>query len=74
MEIKARNGPIVAIAEEGQELHGAADDVIFVPSTIDELAPIPSTIATQLFAYFVAVELGADVDHPRNLAKSVTVE
>lgn len=74
MEIKARNGLILAIAEEGQDILDIADDVIFVPATIDELAPIPTTVATQLLAYYIALELGADVDHPRNLAKSVTVE
>lgn len=74
MEVKARNGPVLAIIEEGQDLHGTADDVIVVPATIDELAPIPTTVATQLLAYYIALERGADVDHPRNLAKSVTVE
>lgn len=75
MEVKSRNGPILAIAEEGmQGLEGIADDVIMVPSTIDELAPILSTIAAQLFAYYVALARGSDIDQPRNLAKSVTVE
>lgn len=75
MEIKARNGRIFAIAEEGQKgLEDIADDIIYVPSTIDELAAIPTTVVTQLFAYFIAKERGADIDQPRNLAKSVTVE
>ena len=75
MEVKSRNGPILAIAEEGmQGLEGIADDVILVPSTIDELAPILSTVAAQLFAYYVALSRGSDIDQPRNLAKSVTVE
>jgi glucosamine--fructose-6-phosphate aminotransferase (isomerizing) len=75
MEIKARNGPIVAIAEESEtRIKDIADDVIWVPNTIDELAPIPSTAAMQLFAYYVAKKRGADIDQPRNLAKSVTVE
>lgn len=74
MEVKARNGPVIAIVEEGQELHGAADDVVVVPATIDELAAVPATVVTQMLAYYIAVERGADVDHPRNLAKSVTVE
>lgn len=74
MEVKARNGAVIAIAEEGQDLHGCADDVITVPATIDELAPILSTVVTQLLAYYIAIERKTDVDHPRNLAKSVTVE
>lgn len=74
MEVKARNGAVLAIAEEGQNLLGIADDLVVVPSTIDELAPIPTTVVTQLLAYYIALERGADVDHPRNLAKSVTVE
>lgn len=75
MEVKARGGPVLAIAEEGCEgLEGIADDVIYVPETIDELAAIPSSVAGQLFAYYVALCRGADIDQPRNLAKSVTVE
>lgn len=74
-EVKARRGPVIAIAEQGQEhLAGNADDILWVPSTIDELAVIPTTIVTQLFAYYIARERGADIDQPRNLAKSVTVE
>lgn len=74
-ETKARHSPLIAIAEEGNEkVEEIANDWIFVPETIDELATIPTTVATQLFAYYVAKEKGADIDHPRNLAKSVTVE
>lgn len=74
-EIKARNGPIIAIAEEGSEgLLEIADDIIWVPETTDELACVPASVAAQLFAYYVALERGADIDKPRNLAKSVTVE
>lgn len=74
-EVKARNGPVVAIAEEGTiGLEGIADDTIFVPTTIDELAPILSTVVTQLFAYYVALKRHCEIDQPRNLAKSVTVE
>jgi len=74
-EVAARRGPILAIVEEGdRQFHGVADDVIEVPSTIDELACIPTTIVTQLFAFFVADTLGCEIDQPRNLAKSVTVE
>lgn len=75
MEIKARKGPILAIAEEGEcNIETIATDVIRVPSTIDELAAVPTTVATQLLAYYIAKERGADIDQPRNLAKSVTVE
>ena len=75
MEVKARLGPVIAIAEEGQEgLHDKVDAWISIPPTIDELAAIPSTVVSQLFAYYVALARGADVDQPRNLAKSVTVE
>lgn len=75
MEVKARNGKVIAIAHEGAKgIETVADDVIYVPDTYDEFAPIISTVATQLFAYFVAKERGADIDKPRNLAKSVTVE
>ncbi len=75
MEVKARNGPIIAIAVEGTTaIADAADDVIWIPKTIDELASIPSTIVGQLLAYYIAVERGTEIDQPRNLAKSVTVE
>lgn len=75
MEIKARSGPILAIAEEGEnKIENIADDVIWVPSCKDEIAVIPATVAGQLFAYYVALERGEDIDQPRNLAKSVTVE
>jgi len=75
MEIKARNGKILAIAEEGEKhIEQVADDVIYIPATCDELSTIPTTVAIQLFSYYVAKARGADIDHPRNLAKSVTVE
>lgn len=75
MEVKARLGPIIAIAEETQEgLGDKVDALIPIPPTIDELAAIPSTVVSQLFAYYIAVARGTDVDQPRNLAKSVTVE
>ncbi|HEY4831187.1 MAG TPA: glutamine--fructose-6-phosphate transaminase (isomerizing) [Waddliaceae bacterium] len=74
-EVKARNGKVIAIADEGSKgLEKIADDVIWIPSVIDQLAAIPATVATQLFAYYVALEKGEDIDQPRNLAKSVTVE
>lgn len=75
MGVKARKGPIIAIVEQGQKgVEKIADDIIWVPATCDELAGIPTTVVTQLLAYFIAKERGADIDHPRNLAKSVTVE
>lgn len=75
MEIKARNGKVIAIAEKGsQGLDKIVDEVFYIPATIDPLAPILTTVVTQLFAYYIAKERGADIDKPRNLAKSVTVE
>lgn len=75
MEAKARHGKIIAIVHEGaQGIETVADDVIYVPDTVDEFAPILTTVATQLFAYYMAKDRGADIDKPRNLAKSVTVE
>ncbi|WP_068470025.1 glutamine--fructose-6-phosphate transaminase (isomerizing) [Candidatus Protochlamydia phocaeensis] len=75
MEIKARNGKIIAISEEDNgSLEEIVDDIIYVPRTIDELAAIPTTVVNQLLAYYIAKERGADIDQPRNLAKSVTVE
>lgn len=75
MEIKARSGPIIAIAESGQEgLEGITEDIIWIPETVDELGGITSVVAAQLFAYYVALARGTDIDKPRNLAKSVTVE
>ena len=74
-EIKARKGPVIAIATEGnQDIKNLADDVIYVPETIEILAPILNIIPLQLFAYHVAVLRGCEIDFPRNLAKSVTVE
>jgi glucosamine--fructose-6-phosphate aminotransferase (isomerizing) len=75
MEIKARGGQILAFAPHGAEqIEEIADDTIFLPDVIDELAAIPYSVATQLLAYFIAKEHGTDIDQPRNLAKSVTVE
>lgn len=75
MEVKAREGKILAIAPEGATgLEEVADDILWVPPTIDEIASIPSTVISQLFAYYVALERGTEIDQPRNLAKSVTVE
>lgn len=75
MEVKARHGLIIAIAEKDQRgLEGIADEIIRIPNVIDELAIVPVSVATQLLAYYIAKERGADIDQPRNLAKSVTVE
>jgi len=74
-EVKARKGPVIAIGTEGDKsLSRTADDVILIPDSPDYLTPILATIPLQLFAYHIAAELGCDVDKPRNLAKSVTVE
>ena len=75
MEVKARNSPVFAIAPESfKEVSQIVDDVFFVPDTMDILAPFCSSIVGQLFAYYIALERGCDIDRPRNLAKSVTVE
>ena len=74
-EIKARKGPVIAIATEGnRDIKNLADDVIYVPETIEMLTPILNIIPLQLFAYHMAVLRGCEIDFPRNLAKSVTVE
>jgi len=74
-EIKARNAPIIAIATEGnKEIKSIADDVIYIPKTLEMLTPILAAVPLHLFAYSVGVLLNCDVDKPRNLAKSVTVE
>ncbi|OGG49650.1 glutamine--fructose-6-phosphate aminotransferase [Candidatus Kaiserbacteria bacterium RIFCSPHIGHO2_01_FULL_54_36] len=74
-EIKARKGPVIALATEGDtEIGKLVNDVLFVPSTLEMLAPILNIVPLQLFAYYFAKEKGLNVDRPRNLAKSVTVE
>ncbi len=74
-EIKARGGPIIAIAEEGDtEIGEIADEYIGIPKVDTLFQPFLMVVPLQLFAYFCALELGRDVDQPRNLAKSVTVE
>lgn len=74
-EIRARKGPVIAIATQGNEQIGSlADDVIYIPDSLEQTTPLLAAIVVQLFAYYVAVEKGLDVDKPRNLAKSVTVE
>lgn len=74
-EIRARGGPVIAVVDEGDtRVAELADDVIIVPNVADFLQPIVSVIPLQLLAYHIAVLRGCDVDRPRNLAKSVTVE
>jgi len=74
-EVKARGAVVIGLALEGMtEIEKAADKVIYIPRTLPFLAPILSVIPLQLFGYYMAVEKGCDVDKPRNLAKSVTVE
>lgn len=78
-EVKARRGPVIAIASEGDPqaadyVSSRADEVIFLPDVPEYLQPIVTAIPLQLFAYHVALLRGCDVDKPRNLAKSVTVE
>jgi glutamine---fructose-6-phosphate transaminase (isomerizing) len=74
-EIKARRGPVIAIASEGdEEAASRADDVIFVPIVPEYLQPLVTVVPLQLLAYHIALLRGCDVDKPRNLAKSVTVE
>jgi len=74
-EIKSRKGKIIAIVTEGDtEVRELADHVIEVPETLEPLTPLITTIPLQLLSYHIAVLLGKNVDQPRNLAKSVTVE
>jgi len=74
-EVKARNGKVIAVATKGnKKIKELVDDVLYVPFTVQALTPVINTIPLQLLAYFTAVERGCDVDQPRNLAKSVTVE
>ncbi|HET9406892.1 MAG TPA: glutamine--fructose-6-phosphate transaminase (isomerizing) [Candidatus Sulfotelmatobacter sp.] len=74
-EVKARSGVVIAIATEGdEEIKESADHVLYVPAAPEELSPILEIVPLQLLAYHIAVRRGCDVDQPRNLAKSVTVE
>jgi glucosamine--fructose-6-phosphate aminotransferase (isomerizing) len=74
-EIKARGGPVLAIANEGdEEVASRADEVVYVPEVPEYLQPLVAVVPLQLLAYHIALLRGCDVDKPRNLAKSVTVE
>lgn len=75
LEVKARNAPVIVIATEGdRSMDDAVDNVITVPATFDDLTPFLTVVPLQLFAYFFARTRGCNIDQPRNLAKSVTVE
>ncbi len=74
-EVRARRGKIIAIANHGdKKIEKLADHIIYIPETCQALIPILAVIPLQLLAYYIAVKRGCDVDQPRNLAKSVTVE
>ena len=74
-EIKARSGKIIGIVTEGDvEVRKLADHIIEIPETLEPLTPLLATIPLQLLSYHIAVMLDKNVDQPRNLAKSVTVE
>jgi glucosamine--fructose-6-phosphate aminotransferase (isomerizing) len=74
-EVRARHAPIILIATEGDgEAQRLSEQVVYIPKTLELIEPFLTTIVLQLFAYHMAVILGRDVDRPRNLAKSVTVE
>lgn len=75
MEVKARRGKIIAVADStARDVDAAASEVIRIPDTLDTLAAIPVGVVLQLLAYYIAKERGTEIDQPRNLAKSVTVE
>jgi glucosamine--fructose-6-phosphate aminotransferase (isomerizing) len=74
-QVRTRDGRVIALATEGDtEIAEKADEVIYLPEVDDHIAPIVAVVPLQLLAYHVAVLKGTDVDQPRNLAKSVTVE
>ena len=74
-EVKARKGPVIAVACEGDDkITEMADDVIYVPDVDEHLQPLVTAVPLQLLAYHIALLRGCNVDRPRNLAKSVTVE
>ena len=75
-EVKARSGHIIAVTTKSykKELANLADDVIEIPKCSEQLLPLLEAVVVQLFSYYVALSLGHDIDKPRNLAKSVTVE
>jgi glucosamine--fructose-6-phosphate aminotransferase (isomerizing) len=73
--VKSRKGNVIAITDEGNdELKDIVDHIIYIPKTLPILTPILTVIPLQMLAYYTAKELNRDIDKPRNLAKSVTVE
>ena len=75
LEVKSRKGNVIAITDEGNdELNDIVDHIIYIPKTLPILTPILTVIPLQMLAYYTAKELNRDIDKPRNLAKSVTVE
>jgi len=75
VEVKARGAKVIAIATEGStNIEGIADEVFYIPKTSEMFTASATVVPLQLLAYYIAVERGCDVDKPRNLAKSVTVE
>ncbi|MFL2764036.1 MAG: glutamine--fructose-6-phosphate aminotransferase, partial [Dehalococcoidia bacterium] len=74
-EVKARKGTIIAIATENENyINNLAKDIIFIPKTSDDLTPIIMSIPMQFISYYIALNKECNIDMPRNLAKSVTVE
>ena len=74
-EVEARDGIIISIATEGDEqIRKISREVIYVPKTVEELSPILNVVVLQILAYYFARHKGNEIDKPRNLAKSVTVE
>jgi glucosamine--fructose-6-phosphate aminotransferase (isomerizing) len=74
-EVKARKGKIIAVVTQGDTMAAElADHVIEIPETVEQLVPILASVPLQLLSYYIAVMRGCNVDQPRNLAKSVTVE
>ena len=74
-EVKTRGARVVGIAKKSQNaIQSKADEVIFIPDCADEITPLLTVVPLQLFAYYVAKRRGTNVDKPKNLAKSVTVE
>ncbi len=74
-EVKARGAIVIGLAKEGnKDIEKQADKVIYIPDCMDEVTPLLSVVPLQLLSYHIAVLRGCDVDQPRNLAKSVTVE
>lgn len=74
-EVRARRAQVLGVVTEGdEEIQGQAQELFYIPRTLEALTPVLAIVPLQLFAYYVALERGCDVDQPRNLAKSVTVE